>query len=289
MSRKIYNLINLPNASIIKLDDGFLCLAKDWNLDAYIFKVNNNFEIISSPAKLARCDDPTFLTPNLIFGNTIWRRDADFRLMFFKLDYKNPIRTFDTKPIFYFKERWKEKNWSPFLFENEIYFVYMVCPFIVLKLDKQQTRPVKDSPPQEWAGFEIRNGTRAIPYNENEYIVPCHHVKIFEKAGENGKDIRYYHIGAYTFSRKKPFRIMRVTKEPILDINEVEGATRECWWLSVKSKILFERGIEIVGDDIFISFGEQDMRSKVLKISRMEMEKLLVDYKEVHEWTYKVT
>jgi predicted GH43/DUF377 family glycosyl hydrolase len=51
---------------------------------------------------------------------------------------------------------------------------------------------------------------------------------------------------------------------------------RDTWWLDVRSKVLFERGLIIQEDKIIISYGEQDFRAKILILDKKDLEDLLV-------------
>lgn len=271
---------NSVNASIIGLNDGFLCLSKNWDFDNFLFRVDASFNIAEEPRIISKFDDPTFLTTELAFANALQIGPHHYcskRNLYFRT--KNPSPEY----IYYYYERKYEKNWSPFYCREKIYLVYSICPFQVLFLNVNNAEIIDDSPTHFWAGFDLRGGTRAIPYNEDEYLCPCHHVKVFEHNAV--KQLRYYHIGAFTFSRKLPFRIRRITEIPLLE--EVNGPARDSPWLVPESRILFERGIEIKGEDIYISCGEQDFRSKVMKLSRNELENSLVDYDKVREWQFK--
>lgn len=101
-----------------------------------------------------------------------------------------------------------EKNWAPFISrENHACFVYSINPHVVTWLDKSEHR--NSTLPLAWPFGEPRGGTPPV-------LVGGEFITFFHSSLPWRKPKRRYYMGAYAFESRPPFRITRMTVEPLL-------------------------------------------------------------------------
>lgn len=291
----VMRIIDIPlpvhNLSICEWGDFFLCLASHWentipdyiNMETWFFILDKNFEIIKGPEKiwlaLNECSFCSIENRLLIFGD-YWKRKNINRMYFRRIEF-NEIRIdmggWGLKEI-PFCSTFREKNWTPFVTGNKIFLIPYLNPFTVLELD-EKTGNTTEVSKFSWKTnlSEVHGGTRAVPYSETEYLGVCHSLER-KKTGIGEKEIREYKIWIYTFSREPPFKILRFSERPLIESSMFPdvGPARDTWWLDTKSHVFFEHGVVIKDDLVFVSFGVQDFYSKILILSKTELEELLV-------------
>lgn len=282
--------IDILNPSICEYGNNFLCIATHWDQEIsgiklkgilvrnYLFFLDSNFDLSSKLIDLPfYLRDPSICPIGdhyLIFGN---KPKHGIKTMHYT-SFNFSFQTTEVKEIDYDGNSLAEKNWSPFVLENKIYLIQSVNPFIVLEFDEEFGKARKVSETSWKKSFpNLHAGTRAIPYNEKEYLCLCHSVEKHPTENER-KELRNYKIWAFTFSKEIPFKILRFSKKPIADSSIIPDSelARDSWWLDINSKVLFERGLVIKEDKVIISFGEQDLKAKILILNKRDLENLLV-------------
>lgn len=146
-----------------------------------------------------------------------------------------------------------EKNWIPFVYRDELHFIYQINPHIVLKCDINTgicTKVAETTNSSITRG--LRGGTPAKRFNKDYYITFGHvKKKIFGMK-------QIYTTIAYLFEAKPPFSIVQVSKEFFID-NDFEKN-------KFKNIIQFASGLEIFNGNIYLTFGHNDCVSKMLTI-----------------------
>lgn len=145
----------------------------------------------------------------------------------------------------YERRRGWEKNWQFFEHEEELYAVYTIAPHRVLKIDGDQATEAyltQDAVP--WAAGEMRGGAPPVHIGDEWW-------SFFHSSLEPGGKKTYY-TGAYAFEARPPFRITRITREPILvgDWN-VKPPDQYC-------AVVFAGGAVRVGDRWIVAHGMYD-------------------------------
>jgi predicted GH43/DUF377 family glycosyl hydrolase len=112
-----------------------------------------------------------------------------------------------------------EKNWVWFNQDNLWSFVYRVHPHVVVsvKSPTEATEYRTQSKPA-WKFGEIRGGTPPVKVGDN-YISFFHSSMPWK-----GRQKRYY-MGAYMFEAQAPYKILAMTKEPLLAGSEKDSRT----------------------------------------------------------------
>jgi hypothetical protein len=255
-------------------------------LTNFIFTLNSNFEVSSELQEILPevwdCSLLPVKSGVYVFGTMgkIEGRNYVARMCYSKIDF---LKAMDPVEIIYRDCLSKEKNWSPFVLDNDIYLIYSIFPFKVLKLIENETSSYAKKVSDEswelpWSLLDkemLHGGTRAVPYNDREYLSLCH---LVAKKRIGSKELRTYKIYAYTFSRELPFRILRFSSKPILDAEKLDLPTlrnAESYWLTEGSKVVFERGLVLKENHAIISYGEQDRRAKILVLEREKLDNFL--------------
>ena len=184
-----------------------------------------------------------------------------------KLDLTNGLPSnIEPKRIAYDKVE-TEKNWTPFEYEGELYFISHLSKQNVFKVNPETGEAIEQSSQETvlWPYGQLRGGSPALVLNDNEYITFFHSSKHYILASGDQKNI--YFAGALTFSRKPPFEILRMTKKPIMDSS---------YYNTENSKlIIFPTGILLEDDKISMLSGKNDDHLILSEMSLARLEQYL--------------
>lgn len=149
-----------------------------------------------------------------------------------------------------------QKNWMPFIKNEDLMFVYSINPHVILKCDfktghcKEVSRLEYDDVPKD-----LRGGSQAVLYND-KYIAAIH-----RRTKEHS-----YLTQFYTFETRYPFEIIAITDDFKISDGETEP-----------DRIQFVAGLQILerdGEDVVVlTYGEEDCYSRECEIpmSRIEL------------------
>lgn len=155
----------------------------------------------------------------------------------------------------------REKNWTPFDHNGQLWIIYCFSPFVVCRLeDGMVTETVRHEGDIEWKHGFLKGGTPAIVWNDNEYIT-IFHSNIRDAAG-----INYYYAGALTFDRET-FEPKRISRYPII----APYPDMDCHRPNT-SYVVFPCGLMIQDDMLLISYGYNDHSVKVHAATRESIE-----------------
>jgi len=157
----------------------------------------------------------------------------------------------------------REKNWTPFDRNGQLWIIYCFDPFIACRLqDGDITEVVRHEQEGklDWKYGFVKGGTPAMLWNDTEYIT------IFHSNIRDATGINYYYAGAFTFDREtlKPTRISRypiIAPYPDLDCQRPNT-----------SYVVFPCGLMIQDDLVLISYGYNDHSNKVHAATRESIE-----------------
>lgn len=147
-----------------------------------------------------------------------------------------------------------QKNWLFYSHNSKLYAVYGSEPQqTILELDGDRVVAEHKSTSPKWAYGEIRGG--AIAPHKNGLLRFFHSV--------SGDRLKYhafrYHIGALLMEPKPPFKVIAISKYPI--ISGHEGWTPDCaHW---KPNVVFPGGLILRGDEWSLGYGENDCACKL--------------------------
>lgn len=237
------------NPALVEREDGLWLVARRsiamdsfefGKNDLMAFKLDANhlpqYGVPIQPPKLAEgehFEDPRAFWHNsswwisacnfVIYGNGGW---SGAHQVLLEVDH-NWIVTKRRDPVYglngtsVLKQKGNEKNWTWFSHENELHSIYMTQPHEVVRWD-DTFRPIGDYHDNAWhPGWQFgqaRGGSAPVRLG-NEYF------SFFHSSMDWRPSKRRYYMGAYAFEATPPFKITRVTPEPIL-----VGSIDDPWW-----------------------------------------------------------
>lgn len=149
-----------------------------------------------------------------------------------------------------------EKNWLWFDHDGMPMFVYQNTPHVVVEMpDFMRVKAVHKTNVENpyWMHGEIRGGTPPVRIGE-EYL------SFFHSSLPWVHQKRRYHMGAYCFEAKPPFKITRSTLLPILS-----GSRNDPWFQGLPL-VVFPCGSIIRNGEWTVSLGVNDCDSAWVKI-----------------------
>jgi predicted GH43/DUF377 family glycosyl hydrolase len=232
---------------------------------------------IKHPLGLSKLQDPRLITisDRLYITYTDMIADAlsrDIRRMYIAEIYYDGeyFYTGDPECLTAFEgeqpQRW-EKNWTPFDYNNNLMLIYTPIPHRIL-------RPISGTGTCEtiasswasvqWAWGQLRGGTPALKVGD-EYLSFFHSSKNMRTTHSAGKNITHYFMGAYTFSSEPPFKITRISSNPIVGKKFYNGPTYKTW---KPLRVVFPCGF--IPDDkyLWVTYGRQDHEMWIAKLDK---------------------
>lgn len=152
----------------------------------------------------------------------------------------------DARPI--------EKNWMPFVYHDQIHFVYSVSPHVILRCDTETgvcTRIAGTETKHEGL-CSLRGGSPFVYVPGRGYLTVAHIRHVI------GGMKLVYHSVLYLMESEPPFRILTFSPPFFLD-DDFEPHR-------FKQIIQFAAGLWIQGDHLLISYGSGDCSSRVLSL-----------------------
>lgn len=208
----------------------------------------------------------------VVYNNFAWTpTEPNRRVYIGRLAYQdNAFHLLETFPLLSFEgsiDARKEKNWSPFLWNNSLYLIYSLMPHKILKPILGTNSCITEASSDStivWPWGTPRGGTQAWLV-EGEYLSFFHSVKSMKTVHSEGKEMPHYFMGAYTFASHPPFNITRVSPKPILGKNFYTGPAYQTW---KPLRALFPGGF--IADDqwIWVFYGRQDHEMWVVKLDK---------------------
>ena len=164
-----------------------------------------------------------------------------------------------------------EKNWTPFVWKNELYLVYEITPHTIIKPDLATgfcQLIEKESFAEDWKFGPLRGGTPAIVSN-HLYISFFH--SILPAARMTRHHSYYYFMGCYAFAEVPPFQVKAITPAPILpaELYSLRHNHR---------KILYPSGLTENDEDFIVACGENDEHIVLVTVDK---KKLFRELKEI--------
>lgn len=173
----------------------------------------------------------------------------------------------------------QEKNWVPFNYNNELHFSYSIEPHLVF-------RPIagthschsaaSTSSYLKWNWGILRGGTPAEKIDD-QYLAFFHSVKDFVSLQSKGSRILHYFMGAYTFNASPPFKVTKISPEPIVGENFYNGPLYDTWKPLL---VVFPGGYVHDENYIWIAYGRQDHEVWIVKLDKQGLFDSLVNVSE---------
>lgn len=169
-----------------------------------------------------------------------------------------------------------EKNWLWFYHDGRAHCVYMTQPHEVVRFWDGLSEPERvyktDGVSDRWWRFgHPRGGTPPVRIGD-EYWSFFHSSTRWAESPTPGRN--RYHMGAYAFEAKPPFKITRFSRYPILT-----GSPKDPWSPN-QPLVIFPCGALLKDGTWLVSMGVNDMASAWIEIPHSDLEKLTPIYGE---------
>jgi predicted GH43/DUF377 family glycosyl hydrolase len=163
----------------------------------------------------------------------------------------------------------REKNWVPFVFQQQLLLAYSLSPHKIFQPLLQESACMTQAISHRevpWRWGELRGGTPGLKVDENHYLAFFHSSKKMKTAHSGGQDILHYFMGAYLFTAIPPFELTQVSPEPIVGRGFYWGEVYKPYWHPVRS--IFPGGFILDEDFVWIVYGRQDHEMWLIKLDR---------------------
>lgn len=152
----------------------------------------------------------------------------------------------------------REKNWTPFDYQGNLLLAYSLAPHTILQPQKEHfacnticSTPTSNS----WNWGTLRGGTQAS-LEGDKYLAFFHSSIDMESAHSEGRQMWHYFMGAYLFSASPPFKIQKMSSEPIIGRQFYSGRSYKPYWKPVK--VVFPCGFISDETEIHVAYGRDD-------------------------------
>jgi hypothetical protein len=183
-------------------------------------------------------------------------------LIFYNDFYDNRVAMFMYKynsnsdmQLKYLRSKKIEKNWSPFIYNNQIYCSYTLNPHVVLEVNLNNGICTKEYNNPMLGDDIIYGGTPAIYIKKYNVYLGISHSKIKHFTGF----IFDYFCQAYIFQPNPPFAMLKIS-------DKFRFFKRTEWSYLRDYNVEFPVGLYEKDDSLFVSLGYNDGKSYLLKI-----------------------
>ncbi len=159
----------------------------------------------------------------------------------------------------------RQKNWTPFEYEGELYLIGSTRPHAVYKLPEigrvahMFSETDWDTP---WFNQDFKRGNAPpVRLDDGNYLNTFHTVQ------RHGA-MHYYDNGCYVFEGKPPFRVIRSANRTYLP---AEAAVEPHFRKAGQIAVCFPVGAVRHGERLLISYGDNDSAVKILETTVAEM------------------
>jgi hypothetical protein len=168
----------------------------------------------------------------------------------------------------YLNEKRHQKNWSPFVYNNNLHLVYSINPQIIFTCDTNTGKVEKI----------IENNYTNIPSNKlrgGSNLIPWYHPKlgnVFITIAHGKIKWFYYHM-FYICKNEYPFTILGSSDNFIFKNNYIEFVDISKWYHAYN--IQFASTIITINDKAIIGYGEGDCKSKKCMIKIKDINNII--------------
>ena len=290
---------NVTNTT--RLSDGAsLCQSMDWlkKLDDHFSFTHVKFPMIEVKSGVGdpRLIELTGDTPGFYGVFSVGRKKKpEIQPSFIKFysDDTNPFYMQDQVWVSYGMQ--DEKNWTPFEYKSQLYFIYSIAPFQIVKVDINPTQTWLATAQSisfqnvsrsclafewapDWHSMILRGGTQALPLKSDKpgvhkYVGLFHSYSNLVEENDFGV-LKTYLMGVYTFEVEEAtnsFYLTGVSKYPIIHESWYSGH-----WLyrpnafGMIDYVVYPMSIMLEDDNIFAMIGVRDEASSMVKLSLSE-------------------
>lgn len=163
----------------------------------------------------------------------------------------------------------KEKNWIFFESGKRLFFIYQdSAEHVICLVERDRIIEEFRTPAAIWPWGEIRGGTPPIEMAGKLYCV--FHSSI---PTEDAPHYVRYYAGVYCMEAKPPFRILSISRRPLMVGSEADGHRVDPRYVEGwKPYVVFPGGIVADGKDQLVSVGVNDWACAVVRLRLRDIE-----------------
>jgi hypothetical protein len=154
-----------------------------------------------------------------------------------------------------------EKNWMPFVHEDELYFVYGLKPHVILRYNEftHKVQRVYDTT-VDWTKWQL-------PGNGLSGNTNCVRVGDYFLNTYHSKPLKNYWTGYYFFEAKPPFRPMLLGTVPLLEPKDCTEERKSPRVQRCFDNVQFPIGLHVAGPNVLVSYGVNDIVNQIASVS----------------------
>jgi predicted GH43/DUF377 family glycosyl hydrolase len=169
----------------------------------------------------------------------------------------------------------KEKNWVFFENDTRLWMIYRDDPdHTVYRMNGAVADVSHVTPKPTWAWGRIRGGTQPVRLDDGSLLV------IFHSSVPTEDPPHYvrYHAGAYRMEGAPPFKVIEISRRPIMTGSEQDGHKVDPRYVEGwKPYVVFPCGLVRDSDKLLVSLGINDWQSAVAEISMTSLDLVAAD------------
>ena len=274
----IITKINLPeqgsfNAGILDLGEKILCVYRPNEYEFISCFLDNDYKVINNfyhkfkmhgvtdPRLIKTPDNKVLMSYSKTFEN--YRTESIAGCIIMDLN-KSDTQIIESKEIRITPKEVtsRQKNWMPFTYDNNLYFISGVCPHEIYEVYtgsviKSQKKYVTAYQNNWFLKHGLRGNTNAVLLPDGNYLATFHTVA-------RNKNLQYYDNGFYVFEGKPPFRVIYMSPKTYL---KAEDAVEPHFRKAGLILCTFPVGMILRNNKILISYGDNDSCVKILEAS----------------------
>lgn len=271
------------NASIVDVGDKYLMVYRPDEIEIRACFLNYDYTIIENsfykfnllyvadPRLIVTPDNKVFMTYSNYAGNNHDEKIEGNIIMNLN-ESKNTIFQGTKISVSPKSLSGRQKNWMPFVHENDLYFISQVCPHQIYKVDwtgeKDSELVFETNYTNYWFIREqLRGNTNAVLMEDGNYLCTFHTAML------NGI-CYYYDNGCYIFEGKPPFKPLYTASRTYL---RAEAAIESHYRKLGAIVCVFPMGMILKDNKIIISYGDNDSCVKIMETTTDEMMKTMLE------------
>jgi predicted GH43/DUF377 family glycosyl hydrolase len=196
----------------------------------------------------------------------------------FYVKSKNKLTEYEGK-----NDNLREKNWTPFSYNEELHLSYSLNPHLVFKplnnSSISETVALSDRHIPFWIWGELRGGTQTLKIDD-QYVTFFHTAIKMATEHSDNKEMLHYFMGAAIFDTAPPFSMTYISKEPIIGAGFFTGQVHKQYWGSWRG--IFPGGFICDREHINIVYGRQNCEIWVVTLDKKGLIDSLVPLSSTH-------
>lgn len=268
------------NGSIVQIGDKYLCV---YRKNEYVFGacyLDSKCDVIQDTIRDLNLEGDV-ADPRLIFvgsklvlsfsrHNVISETEFIAGAVILDFDISDEIKIYDMFRISPIQLQDRQKNWMPFIYENELYFIADIHPHRIYKFDlntKFCNLAYELNYRHAWfMNNQLRGNSNAVLLPDGNYLATFH-------TAQKVRNIHYYDNGAYIFEGKPPFKPIWFANKTFLP---AEAAVENHFRKAGEIVCVFPVGMVLKDETLIISYGDNDSAVKILEISLQQIKSTMI-------------